>query len=75
MSGIRCKSHFSFPITNLVVRSPMLSKHKQSYLNKYFLIAEVMSDFSVLLFRYNEYRWMYASLNVKVVPVGHFKSL
>lgn len=53
----------------------MLSKHKQSYLNKYFLIAEVISEFSVLLFRYNEYRWMYASLNVKVVPVGHFKSL
>lgn len=53
----------------------MLSKHEESYLKKYFQIAEVISEFSMWLLRYSEYIWMYASLNVKVVPVGHFKSL
>lgn len=53
----------------------MLSKHEESYFKKYFQIAEVISEFSVWLLRYSEYTWTYACLYVKVVLVGHFKSL
>lgn len=53
----------------------MLSKYEEIYSNKYFQIAEVISEFSAWLLRCNEYTLMYASRNVKVVPVGHFKSL
>lgn len=53
----------------------MLSKYEEIYLNIYFQIAKVISEFSVCLLRCNKYTSMYASLNVKVVPVRHFKSL
>lgn len=71
----RDEKDFSSQMSNLMVRTTMLSKYEENYLKRYFQTAELIAEFSVCLLRYSGYVWMYVTVNVKAIPVGGCASL